>query len=437
MTKHNSISERALKAAQSSMRADLEVYFEALDNLYDPAENPLGTFPLNMAENVLGWHLLKDNIQTIQETVKIPDWASKYGNTLGVDTFRETVAQFLSEFLIGCPVSKDHLAFSSGLTSAIDLTAFLLADQGDTAVFPAPAYPVYKNDIGAIPGLKRFDLHTHHAIDELKNGIPLTIKHLDETLHRLTEAGEVFKILVLTSPDNPTGAVYSHKQLLEITAWCIDHKIHLIVNEIYGLSLIDTTHPAIAGDYKNPEPFSSFGKIMAKHQSPYLHLWYSFSKDFGISGFRVGLVHSHNEAFLKAYANTNLTHSVSNHTQWLLQCLLEDRKFIGNYIAHYQKELTDCYVMVVASLKKLQIPYVPSRGSLFVWIDLSAWLAENTDEGQKALWMDIYQSTGVLLTPGEGFGHLQKGHFRLVISSHTKAALQVAIQRLEDYLKHN
>ncbi|AGA80755.1 aminotransferase class I/II-fold pyridoxal phosphate-dependent enzyme [Echinicola vietnamensis] len=435
MNPTDTISDRAKAIMESPMRADLEVYFDALENLYHPSKNPQGAFPLNMAENTLGWNLLKSKIQQIQENEIVPDWASKYGNTLGVDSFRETVAQFLSTFLIGCPIQQEHLAFSSGLTSVIDLSVFLLANEGDTAVFPAPAYPVYKNDIGAIPGIKRFDLQTHDTIDELSAGIPLDEKSLRQALKTLEESGERFKILVLTHPDNPTGAVYSDKQLTLIADWCIDHRIHLVVNEIYGCSLIDTNHPAIAGDYPAQVSFRSFGNIMAAYKSPYLHLWYSFSKDFGISGFRVGLVHSYNEAFLNAYANANLTHSVSNYTQWILQCLLEDHDFIADYLRQYQKELTACYVMVVELLKKHQIPYVPSRGSLFVWIDLSDWLEENTDIGQEALWLDIYHATGVLLTPGEGFGHRQKGHFRLVISYHIPSHLRVALQRLDDYLQ--
>ena len=106
-----------------------------------------------------------------------------------------------------------------------------------------------------------------------------------------------------------------------------------------------------------PTPYRSFGSIMVNKQSPYLHLWYSFSKDFGISGFRVGMVHSYNEDFLKAYGNINLTHSVSNLTQWVLQSILEDQDFTEKYIARNQQLLTDSYAVVATSLRKMGIPY--------------------------------------------------------------------------------
>jgi 1-aminocyclopropane-1-carboxylate synthase len=49
--------------------------------------------------------------------------------------------------------------------------------------------------------------------------------------------------------------------------------------------------------------------------------------------------------------------------------------------------------------------------------------------------MDIYQQTGVLLTPGDGFGHAKRGQFRLVYSYVPKEQLEVAMDRVEEYVK--
>lgn len=429
-----SLSSRGDKASKTVLRVDMDIFFEAMQNLYDTENNPNGTFPLNVAENRLTWNILSEKIQDITRNQDVPEWVAGYTSGQGAPPFREAVAKFLSQFLTGCDIHPDHIACSAGATSVIELTSYVLGEAGDVAAFPAPSYPVYKQDIGNVSQLERYDIRTHHDLSALQNGSLLTIAHLEKAKQDIESQGKRFRMLVLTTPDNPTGIIYTKSQLIAITDWCIQHKIHLVVNEIYGLSLINTQHPAIREDYQEHFEFSSFAKIMQEKQSEYLHLWYAFSKDFGISGFRVGLVYSLNEQHIKAYENLNYTRLVSNYTQWILQQVLEDIDFVKNYIETNQKRLTESYVEVVKTLKQLNIPYVPSRGSLFIWLDMSRYLKANTQAAENEFWLDFYQKTGILLTPGEGFGHTKKGHFRMVFPFISLEHLKIAMKRLKSKL---
>jgi len=430
----NALSSRGARAAETPLRIDHDLSQEAAENLYDPIHNPSGTLPLNVAENRLSWPDLKEKIEVITATHPIPDWVPGYTSRCGAPEFKEAAAAFLSEHLTGCPIDPDHLGVSSGATGVIEMTSFILAEAGDVAVIPAPSYPVYRQDLGNLSGVERYDLVTHHEPSEIAKGPVLTIDDLGAALRDIEEAGKRFRMLVLTTPDNPTGGIYSERQILEITDWCIEQGIHLVVNEIYGLSLIDTTHPTLAQDYSEECIFSSFANIMAEKESDYLHLWYAVSKDLGISGFRVGLVYSRNAALLEAYTNLNLTHSVSNHTQWILQILLADSAFMTRYVARNKERLTQSYATVVGFLRRLNIPYVPSRGSLFVWIDLSEFLTADSEMGEMDLWRELYHATGVLLTPGVGFGHTKKGLFRVVFPCVSQADLRVAFDRLAEFI---
>lgn len=426
---NQSLSNRGMKASTSVIRVDMEAYFEAVQNLYDRETNPEGAFPLNVAENKLSWSVLKEQIQKISREQDIPEWVSGYTSGKGAPSFREAVAKFLSQFFSKCAIDPERLAFSAGATSVIEMTALVLGDAGDVAAFPAPCYPVYKQDIGNIAGMERYDIVTHHDISAIRDGLLLSIANLEEAKIAIEQQGKRFRMLVLTNPDNPTGGMYKIEQILEIADWCETHKIHLIVNEIYGLSLINTEHPAIREDYAVAIPFVSFLPTIEARKSDYLHWWYSFSKDFGISGFRVGAVYSHNEKMIIAYENLNYSHLVSNYTQWILQEILNDTDFIASYIARNQELLTEAYVTVVRGLRKLNIDYLPSRGSLFIWIDLSKFLKEETAEAQYDLWLTFYKKTGILLTPGEGFGHTKKGLFRMVYPYFNAEDLEVMMER--------
>lgn len=343
----SSLSSRGARAARTPVRIDHAPLREVARDRFHPDHNPSGKLALNVAENRLSWPELATRLRAIAAESPVPDWVATYTSSRGARVFREPAARFLSTHLTETPVSADHLAVSAGATSVIEMTSFILADAGDVAVIPAPSYPVYRQDIGNFPGVERHDLVTHSELSEIADGPVLGIEHLDRALQDLQSRGERFRMPILTTPDNPTGGILPIHRLEGIADWCIEREIHLAVNEIYGLSLLDTSHPGLRGDYREPVAFSSFAGVIASRDSDYLHLWYALSKDLGISGFRVGFVHSRNAAFLEAYANLNLSHSVSNHTQWLMGRPLSDDDFMGRYLARNRERLTSVYARVV------------------------------------------------------------------------------------------
>ncbi len=428
------LSERGQKASKSVLRVDFEAYFEAVQNLYHKTQNPNGAFPLNVAENKMNWGMLREKLELVSSQNPIQDWVANYTDSTGSPTFRKVMAEFMSQFLTKCPIDPATICLSPGATSVIDLSSWIIGEPGDVAVFPAPCYSVYRQDIGNKAGLERYDLITHHELSSIQSGPLLSVDHLNKALADIKKQGKRFRMLVITNPDNPTGGMYSQNQLTEFTDWCLERNIHLVVNEIYGLSLIDSKRPEISSDYAEDVEFYSFANIIQERKSDYLHHWYALSKDFGASGFRVGVVHSLNKTFLEAYTNLNGPSMVSNYTQWIFELALGDRNFVQNYIQTNQKLLTENYVTTVKELKKLSISYAPARGSLFVWLDLSEFLAENTQEAENELWNELYDKTRILLTPGDGFGHSKHGQFRLVYSYVMKEDLEAAMQRFSSFV---
>jgi len=273
-------------------------------------------------------------------------------------------------------------------------------------------------------------------LQEIGSTAPVKTKHLDKAWAELSAAGKRFKVLLISSPDNPTGCMYTIQELKILADWCIKHEVHLIVNEIYGLSLIDTQDDTLLNEYKNEGDHASFATIMQELKSDYLHLWYAFSKDFAMSGLRFGLVHSLNEAFMTGFGNANIPHLVSNITQWMVAEMLKDTAFIEEYIQENKRRLNKSYKLVIEALRKIDVPYIPSRGSLFVWADFSKYLKEDSEAGQEQLWLDVYKNTGILLTPGIGFQHQKKGMFRIVFTAVSFSDLEVAVEKIVKYLKN-
>jgi len=428
------LSRRGSKATTTELRTDMALFFEANRDLWQKKKNPNGKFPLNMAENNQTWDLLKVKMEEVMKNNSIPDWVSNYTGIVGHPSFLERVAQFMSKHITGCEINAEHLGASAGSTAVVELCAWVLCNDGDIAMMPAPCYPVYTQDIKMKAGVERYDLITHHELTDLENGPLLNTGHLETAVRSLNQDGKVVRLLLLTNPDNPTGIIYDEKQIAQIANWCIKNKIHLIVNELYALSTIDTSHKDLKSKYGDSKPSRSFAQLINEMNSDYLHMIYGFSKDFGISGMRIGLVYSKNEEFLKAYTNLAAPHMVSNLTQWVMQEVLSDKKFIKKYIKTNKENLTRSYLTVTKTLDKLEVPYVPARGSLFVWLDLSEFLKENSEVAEQELWRLLYDQQGVLLTPGVGFGHTKRGQFRLVHSFLKPNALEKAMKRIKQFV---
>lgn len=429
-----SLSARGTTAATAAVRPDQDQYFAASGNMYDPVANPDGVFLLNVAENKLGWSLLRPEFERVAQQTELPDWTAGYTDPAGNPDVRASIARFLSRHIVDAPVDPEHLALSAGASAVLDLVSYVLGDSGDAVAFPAPCYPAYTHDIAATAGLVRHDIITHHEPADLRSGPLLTTEHLDTAKATSADAGHPLRMVIVTSPDNPTGGIYGRDHLERIADWCVSNQVHLLVNEIYGLSRIDTSHESIVDDYDDPAPFSSFGRIVTERNNDYLHHVYAFSKDFGISGFRVGVLHTTNTELRTAVATLNTAHMTSNHTQWLLQQVLDNDEFVDRYVDAYPRLLTESYVSVVGALRTSGISYTPSRGSVFVWADFSELLTAPTFEAERDLWNKIFESSGLLLTPGEGFGHTKRGQFRIVYAGLSSQQLDVALTRLERFV---
>ena len=419
------LSNRGRKKATEPLRPDFALFERAQENLYVP-DNTDGAITLCIAENLLQWETMRDKLRQIATQRPWPEWMAAYAPLNGAPEFRAAVAHFVSKHIAGVELDAANFCASAGATAVVEGTALCLGNPGDYAVFPAPAYQAYRPDVNNKAGLERYDIR-EYAEEFGADFHPLSTAELDRAL---AELGDKFRMLVLTQPDNPTGAVYSAEQLVTFADWCEEREIHLVVNEIYALSQFLRDENRLA----NHSLFTSFLPLLKERNSPYLHWWYSFSKDFGISGLRVGLLYSRNDELLSAYTNFNAPQQVSNITQWLLSELLREDEWITTFQDRNRELLTEAYLTVTNAMDKLRVPYAAARGSLFVWADFSQYLPERTREAAEDWWENVFEDTGVLLTAPGGLGQPEVGWFRIVFSGVSAEALREAMRRLVAYV---
>ena len=129
--------------------------------------------------------------------------------------------------------------------------------------------------------------------------------HLDLAFNEAIRTGKTPKALLLTNPGNPLGNIYSKDTLQLAISWARDKNLHIICDEIYALSIINS----------NLNKFQSIVSLMNNQLGNYIHVIWGISKDFGSSGFRLGVLYTQNKLLLNVLNNIGFTFTSSNIVQ--------------------------------------------------------------------------------------------------------------------------
>jgi len=348
-----------------------------------------GYIPLCVAENRLVWDLLEPKIVAPRE---VTHQALCYDAMIGSVGFREQLARFLGRRVFGRQVSPRDLAVLAGAGSVLELLFFALGDPGDGVLVPTPSYAGFWLDLQTRDELTVVPVHT-----SAEDGFRLTPTMLD---HAMETAGRPIRALLYTNPDNPRGSVASPEELEAILGWGTTRGIHVVVDEIYALSVFGDTS------------FTSCAQLRSS-LGPMLHIVWAFSKDFGASGLRCGVLVSESPQVMACVDGLAYWACCSGDTQALLGGLVSDDSWVEGYIAEMQQRLRGAYVKVSTALRTAEIPFSPAEAGFFVLCDLRRFLDEPSWQAEHLLWRRILDGAGVNLTPGAACRNGEPGFMRL------------------------
>ncbi|MEO1748939.1 MAG: aminotransferase class I/II-fold pyridoxal phosphate-dependent enzyme, partial [Pseudomonadota bacterium] len=178
-----------------------------------------------------------------------------YTNALGRDELRSAIANHYADSY-GLSISPSRIAVTTGSSAAFSLAFLATAEPGDRVAITAPGYPAYRNIIKAL-SLECVELEAPDGGFDLD---ALASAHRQKPI----------KILLLASPANPTGSVFSEERLGEIVAACDTLGINFISDEIYH-RLNHVGHDVCALQFSDD-----------------LIVINSFSKFYNMTGWRIG-----------------------------------------------------------------------------------------------------------------------------------------------------
>lgn len=362
--------------------------------------------PLCIAENGLMADLV---LPRLSPDAAPPARLLGYDAMVGAEPFREQLAAFMDRAFLGRRFAPERIAALAGAGTVLEDVFYALADPGDGVLIPTPSYAGFWTDLETRDELNVVPVHCAS-----EDGFHLTTERLDAAL---AGAPCPVKALLFTNPDNPLGRVATRDEVERITGWAEANGIHVVFDEIYALSVFGET------------PFTSVASVRPS-LGEHVHVVWAFSKDFGASGLRCGVLVSENEALLRAVGGLSYWGAVSGHTQWLLGRMIEDDAWVDRYRAELRRRLGAAYGRVTAALDAAGIPNVPADAGIFVLCDMRRFLDAPIWEAEDALWRRILNEANVNLTPGSACRIGEPGFMRLCYAKEPVERVVEAIERV-------
>jgi len=163
----------------------------------------------------------------------LEEGVTHYGPSAGLPEFRKTIADVWKAER-GIPCDADNVVVTPGAKPIMLFAMLALLEEGDEVLYPNPGFPIYESVVNFI-NARPVPLHLREA-----NGFDLDLKELESKITSRT------KMLILNSPQNPTGAVLKPETVEGVAALARKHDFYVLSDEIYARTMYEGRHVSIA-----------------------------------------------------------------------------------------------------------------------------------------------------------------------------------------------
>ncbi|KAM3310964.1 hypothetical protein ACQJBY_031559 [Aegilops geniculata] len=403
-------------------------------NPFDAVTNPSGIIQMGLAENQLSFDLVEEWLEKNPDALGLRRGAASVFREIalfqdyhGLPAFKNALARFMSEqrdFRVAFDPS--NIVLTAGATSANEALMFCLADQGDAFLIPTPYYPGFDRDLKWRTGAEIVPVHCTSA-----NGFRVTRSALDDAYRRAQKRRLRIKGVLITNPSNPLGTAVPRADLEMIVDFVAAKGIHLVSDEIYsGTAFSEPGFVSVLEVLAARAPLAADYALDDR-----VHVVYSLSKDLGLPGFRVGAIYSSNPAVVSAATKMSSFGLVSSQTQYLLAALLGDKDFTRRYLAENKRRIKERHDQLVDGLKEIGIACLESNAGLFCWVNMSHLMHTRSFEGEMTLWKKVVFDVGLNISPGSSCHCSEPGWFRVCFANMSAKTLDVAMQRLGEFVQ--
>jgi aspartate aminotransferase len=325
-----------------------------------------------------------------------------YGPSAGLPELRQTIADYVSRTR-GVKVAPEEVVVVPGGKPIIFFMILALIDEGDEVIYPNPGFPIYESMIQYVGG-KAVPIH-------LKEGRDFSLD-VNELAALITDRT---KLIILNSPQNPTGGVMPRGDVEQVAKVIGDRNILVLSDEIYSRLLFEGEH---------------FSIMSVPGMQERTILLDGFSKTYAMTGWRMG--YGVMRIDLAAHLTRLMTNSNSctaSFTQIAgIEALRGDQSSVEHMCAEFKRRRD----LFVAGLNKIKgFSCRMPKGAFYVFPNIT-----KTGWKSKPLADALLEQAGVAALSGTSFGAFGEGYLRFSVANSLEN-LQQALDRVDRWTKEN
>ena len=343
---------------------------------------------------VTPWHIRESCIYSLHRGY------TSYTSNFGLLELREEIARITQQ---ECGVTYDprsEALVTVGVSEALDLAMRALLSPGDEVLIPEPCYVSYKACVALAGGVPV------PVATKVENQFRVTAAQLEEKVTPRT------KLLIIGYPNNPTGAVMSRQDLLEISAFALRHDLIVISDEIYAKLTYEGEHTCFAA---LPE---------MKERTILLN---GFSKAYAMTGWRIGYALANPDfiaAMNKIHQYTMLCTPITAQMA-ALEALRRGEKDVENMVTQYNQRRR----LILNGFREMGLSCFEPKGAFYLFPSVERTGLSSLEFAEKLL-----QAEKVALVPGNAFGECGEGFVRCSYAT-SSANIAEALERIARFVK--
>ncbi len=325
-----------------------------------------------------------------------------YGPSAGLMELREVIAQYVSETR-RVNVTPDEVVVVPGGKPIIFFSVLALAEEGDEIIYPNPGFPIYESMINYV-GAKAVPIRLREELD-----FRLDVDELASLINDRT------KLIILNSPQNPTGGVLTKDDIAAIARAIGDRNIMVLSDEIYSRLIFEGEHHSI---------------MSVDGMKERTILLDGFSKTYAMTGWRMG--YGVMRADLAAHISRLMTNSNSCTASFTQIAGIEALRGPQDVVDTMRTEFQKRRDVMVAGLNKIKgfscrLP----KGAFYVFPNIT-----KTGWPSKKLADAVLDDAGVAALSGTAFGDFGEGYLRFSVANSIDN-IEKALRRVGDWTKKN
>ncbi len=342
----------------------------------------------------------KEALDKFQKKIQDDKALHRYSLDEGLPEVRKLVSSLLVGK--GIEATWHEVLMTSGANEACYISVLACCDAGDEAILATPFYFNHYMDLQLA--------EVKPILVDLMKDWQLDVEAIEKAITPRT------RLIIINSPNNPTGAVYSEKTLRMLVDLCFERDIYLLSDETYDMFLYDGV--------KHFSPAS-----VSKDAKERVITIGSFSKVLGIPGWRLGFLHAPEEFVSQALkAHDSIAICPPRPAQVLFQCCYP---YLDDFVDKQVSNLAESRQAMLQRLRQLNEMFdvVSTKGAFYLFPKIidPRWESRDIEFVHHVL-----EKIHVLMIPGSYFGEGGAGHLRMAFGNVTKEAIHEAFDRLDN-----